>query len=80
VGGGASVLVDRLLDLPFERIAVLDISEAALSKARLRLGERAPRVKWIVADITEGESLGTFDVWHDRAVFHFLTDAADRRK
>jgi SAM-dependent methyltransferase len=80
VGGGASVLVDRLLDLPFERIAVLDISEAALSKARSRLGERAPRVKWIVADITEAESLGTFDVWHDRAVFHFLTDAADQRK
>ena len=80
VGGGASVLVDRLLDLPFERIAVLDISEAALSKARSRLGERAPRVKWMVADITEAESLGTFDVWHDRAAFHFLTDAADRRK
>ena len=80
VGGGASVLVDRLLDLPFERIAVLDISEAALRKARSRLGEHASRVKWIVADITEAESLGTFDVWHDRAVFHFLTDAADRRK
>jgi SAM-dependent methyltransferase len=80
VGGGASLLVDRLLDLTFERIAVLDISEAALSKARSRLGERARRVKWIVADITEAESLGTFDVWHDRAVFHFLTDAADRRK
>jgi SAM-dependent methyltransferase len=80
VGGGASVLVDRLLDLPFERIAVLDISEAALRKARSRLGEHASRVKWIVADITEAESLGTFDVWHDRAAFHFLTDAADRRK
>ena len=80
VGGGASLLVDRLLGLPFERIAVLDISETALSKARSRLGERAPRVKWMVADITEAESLGTFDVWHDRAVYHFLTDAADRRK
>ena len=80
VGGGASLLVDRLLDLPFERIAVLDISEAALSKARSRLGERASRVEWIVADIIEAESLGIFDVWHDRAVFHFLTDAADRRR
>jgi SAM-dependent methyltransferase len=80
VGGGASVLVDRLLDLPFERIAVLDISEAALSKARSRLGAHASRVEWIVADITEAESLGTFDIWHDRAAFHFLTDAADRRK
>jgi SAM-dependent methyltransferase len=80
VGGGASLLVDRLLGLPFERIAVLDISETALSKARSRLGERASRVNWIVDDITEAESLGIFDVWHDRAVFHFLTDAADRRK
>src|SRR5262249_24975691 len=80
VGGGAAVLVDRLLDLPFAQIAVLDISEAALSKARSRLGEHASRVKWIVADIIEAESFGTFDVWHDRAAFHFLTDAADRRK
>jgi SAM-dependent methyltransferase len=80
VGGGASVLVDRLLDLPFERIAVLDISETALSQAKSRLGGRAGRVEWIAADITEVEDLGTFDVWHDRAVFHFLTEAADRRK
>ena len=80
VGGGASVLVDRLLDLPFERIAVLDIAETALVKARSRLGERAGRVEWIVADVTKIQDIGTFDVWHDRAVFHFLTDAADRRK
>jgi SAM-dependent methyltransferase len=80
VGGGASVLVDRLLELPFERVAVLDISETALDKARSRLAERAGRVDWIVADITEVQSLGAFDIWHDRAVFHFLTDAADRRK
>ena len=52
VGGGASVLVDRLLDLPFEKIAVLDISETALGKARARLGERAGRVEWIAADVT----------------------------
>ena len=80
VGGGASVLVDRLLDLPFKEIAVLDISETALGKARARLGERAKRVRWVVADVTEALDLGTFDIWHDRAVFHFLTDAADRRK
>jgi ubiquinone/menaquinone biosynthesis C-methylase UbiE len=80
VGGGTSVLVDRLLDLPFERIAVLDVSEIALRKARSRLGERAERVEWIGADVTETQDVGSFDVWHDRAVFHFLTDAADRRK
>jgi SAM-dependent methyltransferase len=79
VGGGASVLVDRLLDLPFAEIAVLDISETALGKARARLGGRAERVRWVVADVTEGPELGAFDVWHDRAVFHFLTDAEDRR-
>jgi SAM-dependent methyltransferase len=80
VGGGASVLVDRLLELSFAKIAVLDISETALSRARSRLGERARRVDWIVADVTEIEALGTFDVWHDRAVFHFLTDPHDRRR
>jgi SAM-dependent methyltransferase len=80
VGGGASVLVDRLLDLPFKEITVLDISDTALGKARARLGERAKRVRWVVADVTEAADLGTFDVWHDRAVFHFLTDAADRVK
>ena len=80
VGGGASVLVDRLLDIPFKEIAVLDISETAPGKARARLGERAKRVRWVVAEVTEAPDLGTFDIWHDRAVFHFLTDAADRRK
>src|SRR3954467_8470838 len=79
VGGGASVLVDRLFDLPFGEIAVLDISETALGKAKARLGERAERVRWVVADVTEGPELGAFDVWHDRAVFHFLTDPDDRR-
>jgi SAM-dependent methyltransferase len=80
VGGGASVLGDHLLELPFESIAVLDISETALEKARARLGPRAERVQWIVADVTEAPDLGTFDLWHDRAVFHFLTDSEDRRK
>src|SRR5262245_14859283 len=79
VGGGASVLVDRLLDLPFGEIAVLDISETALGKAKARLGKRAERVRWVVADVSEARELGTFDVWHDRAVFHFLTDPDDRR-
>jgi 2-polyprenyl-3-methyl-5-hydroxy-6-metoxy-1,4-benzoquinol methylase len=80
VGGGASVLVDQLLDLPFERIAVLDIAKTALGVAKSRIGEHAERVEWIAADVTRIQDIGTFDVWHDRAVFHFLTDAADRRK
>ncbi len=79
VGGGASVLVDRLLDLPFAKVAVLDISETALAKAQSRLGDRAGRVDWITADVTEIQDIGTFDVWHDRAVFHFLTDESDRK-
>lgn len=80
VGGGASRLVDRLLDLEFAHVAVLDISATALAKAKVRLGERAPAVRWIEADVTTVDSVGTFGVWHDRAVFHFLTDPADRRK
>jgi ubiquinone/menaquinone biosynthesis C-methylase UbiE len=80
VGGGASLLVDRLLDLPFERIAVLDIAEIALERARSRLGRLTERVQWIAADVTQIRGVGTFDVWHDRAVFHFLTNAADRKK
>jgi 2-polyprenyl-3-methyl-5-hydroxy-6-metoxy-1,4-benzoquinol methylase len=79
VGGGTSTLVDRLLSLPLERITVLDISEAALIQARARLGKRAAEVEWIAADITQANDLGAFDVWHDRAVFHFLTEPADRR-
>lgn len=80
VGGGASLLIDHLVELPFERLAVLDIAETAMAKARSRLGERADRVEWIAADITEIEDVGTFNIWHDRAVFHFLTEANDRRK
>jgi ubiquinone/menaquinone biosynthesis C-methylase UbiE len=80
VGGGASVLVDRLLDVPFERIAVLDIAPAALGAAMRRLGDRAGSVEWITADVTAIGNLGTFDVWHDRAVFHFLTEVEDRKK
>jgi SAM-dependent methyltransferase len=78
VGGGSSVLVDRLLDQRFDRIAVLDISHVALERAKARLGERAARVEWIEADVTKVDDLGQFDVWHDRAVFHFMTEPADR--
>jgi len=78
IGGGASRLVDSLLDRGFNRVTVLDISEAALETARTRLGDRASQVQWIVADVTKWQSAETFDLWHDRAAFHFLTDPADR--
>lgn len=78
VGGGASFLVDHLLDAGLERVAVLDISEAGLNLAKRRLGARASNVDWIVADVTAIEDVGHFDLWHDRAVFHFLTAREDR--
>ena len=79
VGGGASVLVDHLLDRGFTEVSVLDISDAALAVARQRLGERAAVVEWIESDITHFEPPRRYRLWHDRAVFHFLTDPADRR-
>ena len=79
VGGGASVLVDHLLDAGFQRPAVLDISGSALRAARERLGDRAGEVDWIEADVTGFRAVRPFDLWHDRAVFHFLTEAEDRR-
>ncbi|MWB96648.1 methyltransferase domain-containing protein [Flavobacterium sp. GA093] len=75
IGGGDSNLVDFLLNEGFENITVLDISEKALEKAKIRLGEKAKKIKWIVSDITEFAPEETYDVWHDRATFHFLTDA-----
>jgi SAM-dependent methyltransferase len=73
IGGGDSRLVDFLLDEGFEDITVLDISGQALDRARLRLGSRADRVTWVEQDITEYRPVATFDLWHDRAAFHFLT-------
>ena len=73
VGGGESRLVDCLLDEGYEDITVLDISATALQKAQERLGERAQRVKWIVGDITAFKPARQYDMWHDRATFHFLT-------
>ena len=72
--GGASKLVDALLAEGYPDIAVLDISEVALSRSRERLGKLADKVIWIVADITQWQPRRTWDIWHDRAVFHFLTD------
>jgi len=78
IGGGQSFLVDRLLDAGFGRVTVLDISQTAIEATKARMGQRASEVEWIAADITRRDSLGTFDIWHDRAVFHFLTDPGDR--
>lgn len=78
IGGGASRLVDSLVARGFEHVTVLDISEAALSAARVRLGELAAKVEWVVADVTTWEPSQVYDIWHDRAAFHFLTDATDR--
>lgn len=74
VGGGDSFLVDNLLDLGYQDITVLDISDSAIERAKKRLGERAKLVKWIVSDITHFIPSEKYDCWHDRAAFHFLTD------
>ena len=81
VGGGASVLVDDLLGVGYANLAVLDISRAALDQARSRLGPWSAGVTWLEADVLDAAlPVAAFDVWHDRAVFHFLTDTADRRR
>ncbi len=81
VGGGDSLLVDALLDRGDTQLTVLDLSGAALARAQARLGTRASAVTWIEADATHATlPAGSIDVWHDRAVFHFLTDAADRAR
>ncbi len=77
VGGGDGNLVDHLLDLGYENITVLDISENAIKRAKIRLGEKANKVTWIVSDITEFKPKQSYDIWHDRAVFHFLTSKED---
>src|SRR5690349_12261324 len=73
IGGGDSRLADFLLEEGFLDITVLDISEEALQRARLRLGEKASLVRWVVSDITEFQPGDAYDLWHDRATFHFLT-------
>lgn len=81
VGGGASVLADDLLDAGYCNLTVLDLAESALAASRARLGARAALLQWIAADITRAElPAAHYDVWHDRAVFHFLTDPADRAR
>ena len=79
VGGGASVLVDHLCKECFTNLAVLDISANALASTKNRLGDSANNIEWFVADITQYDATNKFSLWHDRAVFHFLTDHRDRK-
>lgn len=74
IGGGDSLLVDHLLDLGYQDISVLDISESAIERAKIRLGQKANNVKWIVADAATFVPTEKYDFWHDRAAFHFLTE------
>jgi SAM-dependent methyltransferase len=81
VGGGASTLIDDLLDTGYDDLTVLDLSATALAIARARLGTRANTVRWVEADILNASLPKTgYSVWHDRAVFHFLTAPADRAR
>ena len=80
VGGGDSFLVDNLFDSGYSDITVLDISQAAIDRAKSRLGGRAKDVKWIVADAADFKPTEKYELWHDRAAFHFLTDEQEIRK
>ncbi|SDN72181.1 trans-aconitate 2-methyltransferase [Afipia sp. GAS231] len=78
VGGGTSRLADNLLDQGFRRLTILDLSANALAEAKKRLGPRTEGIDWIAADVTTWEPSTTYDLWHDRAAFHFLTEPIDR--
>jgi ubiquinone/menaquinone biosynthesis C-methylase UbiE len=80
LGGGASVLVDHLSALGYHNLTVLDISDKALTHAKARLGDKAKAITWLEADATDFKPPHQFDLWYDRAVFHFLTQEKDRRK
>ncbi len=77
VGGGDSKLVDKLLELDFKNITILDISAKALERAKRRLGQKADKIKWIKCDIMKFDSKEKYDIWHDRALLHFLTSKED---
>lgn len=80
IGGGESKLVDFLLEEGYENITVLDISSKAIDRTKKRLGKNAEKVNWIVSDITEFKPEIAYDIWHDRATFHFLTTAEQIKK
>ena len=80
VGGGASTLVDYLLEEGFKNISILDLSSNALEQAKKRLGEKSKLVNWQAEDVTNYSPKKTYSLWHDRAVFHFLTERSDKEK
>src|SRR3990167_6928861 len=80
VGGGASSLADCLIHQDYRNLSVLDISRHALDRAKERIGHHAEKIKWIESDVTQFHSAETYHFWHDRAVFHFLTDPEDRER
>ena len=77
IGGGDSFLIDNLLELGYTNLTLLDISKKAIERAKKRLGEKAKHVKWIEADASDFTPAKNYDLWHDRAAFHFLTDESD---
>jgi len=79
VGGGTSKLSMHLLEQGYSRLTVLDISGKSIEKAKLQLGEKAGMISWIEADITKYSLTEQYDIWHDRAVFHFLTESEERK-
>lgn len=80
IGGGDSFLADHLLEQDFQDITVLDISEKAIHRAKKRLQVKSEKVQWLVSDIIDFEPLRAYHIWHDRAVFHFLTEAEEVKK
>jgi 2-polyprenyl-3-methyl-5-hydroxy-6-metoxy-1,4-benzoquinol methylase len=78
IGAGASRLIDALVEAGFTALTALDLSESALAVAKARLADRAATVDWFVGDVTTWQPSRTYDVWHDRAAFHFLTDTGDQ--
>ncbi len=79
VGGGTSALSKHLLDQGYKKLAVLDISENSIERTKSQLGEKSSEINWIEADVTKYSFMEQYDIWHDRAVFHFLTKAEDRK-
>ena len=80
IGGGTSKLSKYLIDHGYQKLTVLDISGTSISKARVQLGEKSNNINWIEADVTEHCFNEHYDIWHDRAVFHFLTKAEERKR